>query len=235
MRRRKFITGMAGLLLPVGLASLWAAGGTVHVVRKGDTLSGIGFRYGVTVRDLKRVNGLKSDLIRVGQSLDIPAPSGSGQDLNALLAGISVDRRRWTYIVGHHSATKFGNAEIYDRNHRRRGMQNGLAYHFVIGNGVDSGDGEIEIGPRWRRQIQGGHVRKHEVNLHGIGICLVGNFEETHPTRRQIASFTRLVDHLGGNVLKNRYKFAVHKEIDRNHTVCPGRNFPLRAMHRRFG
>jgi LysM repeat protein len=235
MERRKFIIGMAGLLLPAGLASLWAAGDTVHVVRKGDTLSEIGLRYGVTVRELKRANGLKSDMIRIGQSLKVPAPSGTGPDVKALLAGISVDARRWTYIVAHHSATKHGNAKIYDKNHQRRGMQNGLAYHFVIGNGIDSGDGEIEIGPRWRRQIQGGHVRKHEVNLHGIGICLVGNFEETHPTRRQMASFTRLVDYLGKDVLKNRYKFSVHKEIDRNHTVCPGRNFPLRAMHQRFG
>jgi hypothetical protein len=105
----------------------------------------------------------------------------------------------------------------------------------VIGNGIDSGDGEIEVGPRWKKQLEGGHVRKREVNLQGIGICLVGNFEEIHPSKKQLAAFTRLVDHLGGDVLKNRYTFAVHKEIDRNHTVCPGRNFPVKAMHQRFG
>lgn len=233
--RRNFLVGVAGLLLPAGLGSLWAADGTVHVVRKGDTLSALSVRYGVTVAAIKRQNGLKSDLIKIGQTLKIPEATLGGQDLNKLLAGVRVNRSRWTYIVGHHSATKYGNAEIYDRNHRRRGMSNGLAYHFVIGNGIDSGDGEIEVGPRWKKQLEGGHVRKREVNLHGIGICLVGNFQETHPSRKQIASFTRLVDHLGGNVLRNKYKFAVHKEVDRNHTVCPGRNFPLKAMHQRFG
>jgi LysM repeat protein len=235
MDRRNFMLGMAGLVLPATLGSLWAAGGRVHLVRKGDTLSALAVRYGVTVSQIKRANSLKSDLIKVGQSLQIPDAVPAGQDISKLLSGIRVDRRRWTWIVGHHSATKYGNARIYDRNHRRRGMENGLAYHFVIGNGLDSGDGEIEIGPRWRRQLEGGHVRRRDVNLQGIGICLVGNFQETHPTRRQLDSFVQLVDYLGGDVLKKRYTFAVHKEIDRNHTVCPGRNFPVKAMHQRFG
>lgn len=229
------MTGLALLLLPGSLPSLFATAGSVHVVRKGDTLSGLAVRYGVTVGDLKRANNLKSDLIRIGQALTIPAAGRGSAQVRELMRGISIDRSRWRYIVGHHSATKYGNAEIYDKNHRRRGMSNGLAYHFVIGNGVDSGDGEIEVGPRWKRQLEGGHVRKREVNLHGIGICLVGNFEETHPTRKQLAAFRNLVDFIGGDVLRNKYTFAVHKEIDRNHTVCPGRNFPVRAMHARYG
>lgn len=229
------MTGLALLLLPGSLPSLFATAGSVHVVRKGDTLSGLAVRYGVTVGDLKRANNLKSDLIRIGQALTIPAAGRGSAQVRELMRGISIDRSRWRYIVGHHSATKYGNAEIYDKNHRRRGMSNGLAYHFVIGNGIDSGDGEIEVGPRWKRQLEGGHVRKREVNLHGIGICLVGNFEETHPTRKQLAAFRNLVDFIGGDVLRNKYTFAVHKEIDRNHTVCPGRNFPVRAMHARYG
>src|ERR1051325_4529102 len=94
--------------------------------------------------------------------------------------------RRWRWIVVHHSGTAYGNAAIYDRQHRERGMENGLAYHFVIGNGVDSGDGEIEIGPRWLKQLKGGHVHREDINESGIGICLVGNFEETKPTKNQM-------------------------------------------------
>ena len=235
MNRKGFILAMAGLVLPGALGTLLAAGQTLHLVRRGETLSELSVRYGVTVAELKRANGLRTDLIRIGQTLKIPDPAPSANVAAKLLAGTRVDPGRWTYIVGHHSATKYGNAEIYDRNHRRRGMQNGLAYHFVIGNGINSGDGEIEAGPRWKDQLEGGHVRRREVNLHGIGICLVGNFQETHPTRRQLVAFRDLVDYLGNNVLKNRYTFAVHKEIDRNHTVCPGKNFPLKAMHARFG
>ena len=235
MNRRNFIVGVAGLVLPGTLGTLFANAGKVHIVRKGDTLSGLAVRYGVTVSELKRCNGLKSDLIKVGQPLDIPMGESGGPDIKKLLAGTKVDRSNWQYIVAHHSAIRQGNAAIYDKNHRRRGMENGLAYHFVIGNGVDSGDGEIEIGPRWVNQLEGGHVRRREVNLHGIGVCLVGNFEETHPTRRQMKSFTALVDYLREHCVTGNYTFAGHKEIDLNHTVCPGRYFPLKSMHKRYG
>ena len=42
-----------------------------HKVVSGDTLFSIGRRYGMSVSDLKRRNGLTSDMIRVGQSLRI--------------------------------------------------------------------------------------------------------------------------------------------------------------------
>ena len=44
---------------------------TVHRVRSGDVLGLIARRYGVTVREIKEWNGLKNDLIRVGQALEI--------------------------------------------------------------------------------------------------------------------------------------------------------------------
>lgn len=47
------------------------AGGNVHRVKSGDTLSGISRKYGVSVAQIKRLNGLKSDLIRVGQVLKL--------------------------------------------------------------------------------------------------------------------------------------------------------------------
>lgn len=48
-------------------------GGAVHVVRPGETLAGIAWRYGVTVDRLVQANGLRSaNLIYVGQQLRIP-------------------------------------------------------------------------------------------------------------------------------------------------------------------
>lgn len=143
---------------------------------------------------------------------------------------------RWQWIVAHHSAIRQGNAAIYGRAHRQRGMENGLAYHFVIGNGVDSGDGEIEIGPRWHRQIKGGHVNREEINEIGIGICLVGNFTQTRPTPRQMQAFRELMEYLRrGDVVGTKVRFAVHKEIDVGRTACPGRYFPTAEMHRLYG
>ena len=156
-------------------------------------------------------------------------------DVRKVTARLGVRPSRWQWIVAHHSAIREGNAAIYGRVHRQRGMENGLAYHFVIGNGVDSGDGEIEIGPRWFRQIKGGHVHREEINEVGIGICLVGNFEQTRPTSRQILAFQELVDYLRASVVGTRIRFAVHKEIDPGRTACPGRYFPTAQMHRLYG
>lgn len=45
---------------------------TVHKVRKGDSLDKIARRYGVTIAEIKKANGLKDDKIKIGQSLKIP-------------------------------------------------------------------------------------------------------------------------------------------------------------------
>lgn len=47
-------------------------GGTQHVIRRGETLSGIASQYQLSVNQLRRHNGLRSDVIRVGQVLEIP-------------------------------------------------------------------------------------------------------------------------------------------------------------------
>ena len=155
-------------------------------------------------------------------------------EVRRVTARLRVRPDRWKWIVAHHSAIKYGNASIYGRAHRQRGMENGLAYHFVIGNGVDSGDGEIEIGPRWFKQLQGGHVHREEINEVGIGICLVGNFEQTRPTTKQILAFRELMDYLRPSVVGAQTRFAVHKEIDPGRTACPGRFFPTAQMHRLY-
>ncbi len=238
--RRQFLQKLlaAGAGVCLGGAALAAAQNNtaVHRVVRGDTLSGIAQRYGVTVRELKAVNHLDSDLIRVGQELIIPGRI-AGDVLAPVIAAnrsIRIDRNRWRYIVAHHSAIERGNAAIYGANHVRRGMPNGLAYHFVIGNGIDSGDGEIEVGSRWTGQLIGGHVRNRAVNENGIGICLVGNLENRAPTPRQRASMIALIDYLRSNVVASNCEVTVHKWVDRNHTLCPGRHFPYADFQRRY-
>lgn len=48
-----------------------------YVVRQGDTLSTVASRNGVTVAQLRSANGLRGDLIRVGQTLTVPVAAGS--------------------------------------------------------------------------------------------------------------------------------------------------------------
>src|SRR5438067_690013 len=105
-----------------------------------------------------------------------------------------VKRRRWQFIVVHNSGTRQGNARVFDYYHRHvRRMQNGLAYHFVIGNGTSTGNGQVEVGDRWRRQINGGHVHSDYLNNISLGICLVGDFNRGQPTRAQLDACEELI------------------------------------------
>lgn len=235
------------LTIPIGgntkIAGFSPNAMSTYIVVKGDTLGKIAQRHAISIRELKAANNLNRDLILVGQNLRIPRSAvrqaAPVDDFLVLVrsatAGIKVQRDKWQRIVVHHSAIKYGNVEKYDAAHRRRGMQNGLAYHFLIGNGIDSGDGEIEIGPRWHKQQLGGHVKNHLINQTAIGICLIGNFEKTHPSKKQLAAFTQLMDWLQGVALCKKVHFAGHRELKGEQTVCPGKHFPLALMHARYG
>jgi len=150
-----------------------------------------------------------------------------------------VKRRRWQFIVVHNSGTRQGNARAFDYYHRNvRRMRNGLAYHFVIGNGTSTGNGQIEVGDRWRRQINGGHVHSDYLNNISLGICLVGDFNRDQPTRAQLDSCEELIRYLRERCGKIGFRsIAVrpHREMNppRWPTDCPGDLFPY-SWFRRF-
>jgi hypothetical protein len=150
-----------------------------------------------------------------------------------------VKRHRWQFIVVHNSGTRQGNARVFDYYHRHvRRMQNGLAYHFVIGNGTSTGNGQIEIGDRWRRQINGGHVHSDYLNNISLGICLVGDFNRDQPTRAQLDACEELIRYLRqrcGGTGRGAIPVKPHREINppRWPTDCPGDDFPY-SWFRRF-
>ncbi len=43
-----------------------------HAIIRGDTLSALGVKHGVSVSDLRRANNLKDSVVRVGDKLKIP-------------------------------------------------------------------------------------------------------------------------------------------------------------------
>jgi len=147
-----------------------------------------------------------------------------------------VRERDWKWIVIHHSDDLRGNMAKYDDFHRNeRHWENGCGYHFVIGNGSLSGDGEIEIGPRWPRQLQGAHAKTpdNRYNERGIGICLVGKFNEGRPSAAQLDSLARLVEWL-----RDRYHIEasdVHGHCECCSTDCPGKHFPWAELRHRIG
>ena len=143
----------------------------------------------------------------------------------------NVKMRRWQYIVIHHSATDSGSAKSFNYYHKyKRHMTNGLAYDFVIDNGHGGPDGKLEIGSRWRRQIQGGHVKSDYYNNYGIGICLVGNFTRYAPTEKQFNKLVALVNVLQDMCSIPLSRVVGHGGIKKEYTECPGRLFPMRRL-----
>lgn len=212
-----------------------------YKVREGDTLGAIAKKFNITVAGLTGANKLDDpDELREGQILRIPAasekPAAPARSYllpaatKAALDKIRVVPGRWRYIVVHHSASTQGTPKSMDAYHRQRGMENGLAYHFVIGNGNGMGDGEIFTGMRWRGQLNGGHLASESLNAKSIGICLVGNFENSRPSSREMQSLYALVGYLRQRCKLPVSAVKLHRQINTRPTECPGRLFPLQSL-----
>lgn len=213
-----------------------------YVVKEGDVLSRIARDHRVDVHTLVAYNRLSTpDRLRIGDEIRIPV-SGDAHSAPALpyelqrrLDRVGVRAGRWRYIVIHHSASRRGTIKGMDRFHREeRHMENGLAYHFVIGNGQGIPDGKVEPGHRWTKQLQGGHMASAALNNTCIGVCLVGNFDETKPTRRQMDSLQALCTYLTRRCRLDASRLKTHQQINTRPTRCPGRHFPLAAFLRDF-
>jgi hypothetical protein len=139
--------------------------------------------------------------------------------------------RDWDYIVVHHSDTDVGGAKAFDNAHRQRGWDC-LGYDFVIGNGTQTSDGQIEVGQRWTKQMVGAHAGVALYNEKGIGICLVGNFMETRPSQAQLQSLAKL----SGYLMKT-YRIAPdhvigHRDAKNGRTQCPGKYMDLAVVRK---
>ena len=137
--------------------------------------------------------------------------------------------KNWTAIIIHHSATETGNMAVFDKQHKSLGWD-GVGYDFVIGNGTDSGDGQVEVTFRWRQQITGAHCKTPDnwANEDGIGICLVGNFNDSLPSQRQMQSLVKLTDFLQKRYRIPQSQIFGHGETRGAHiTDCPGKLFPI--------
>lgn len=140
--------------------------------------------------------------------------------------------RRWRYIVIHHTAGNYATIEFLQQVHRDR--QSGdpidaIPYHYVIGNGNGLALGEVASDWRQDLDIWGTHVSGNNFarNFFGIGICLVGNFEETDVPTQQFDALVALT-----KALIRRYDIPVenitgHGMIEGESTRCPGRRFPV--------
>ncbi len=141
--------------------------------------------------------------------------------------------RPWQYVVLHHSATATGSYDTIDAEHRKVLGFDGCGYHFVIGNGTGSGDGQIEVSQRWVNQKHGVHcrnARNSQVDEYGIGICFIGDFNNAPPTDRQVAAARSLIAYLSKKYEIADDRVETHAHLAATPTVCPGKHFPFESM-----
>lgn len=193
-----------------------------HTVGPQETLWRISKTYNVDINTLMSVNHLSNpNALKNGQRLIIPGTFGPRPVIPLY------PNRRWTHIVIHHTATHDGNAFSIDKMHHHRGFDNGLGYHFLIDNGTDGkANGQIEVGPRWVKQMHGAHANANNMNEKGIGVALVGNFSESSVANNQLNSLIFLV-----NTLQDYYhipsnRVIRHGDVPGKNTECPGTRFP---------
>lgn len=152
--------------------------------------------------------------------------------LATLGIGGSYWKRRWNYIVIHHSAGSFGHLKLLQQVHRER--QGGdpidaIPYHYIIGNGHGMTMGEIVSGWRQTWDVWGAHVSHNNFdrNFRGIGICLIGNYERDVVPSGQYQALIRLTQRLMQKYHIPAANVTGHGMIPGEATKCPGKNFPL--------
>ena len=143
----------------------------------------------------------------------------------------NAEKRQWRWIVIHHSATPTGGAGSFSRMHKSKGWDE-LGYHFVVGNGTDTRNGQVEVGDRWPVQKHGAHAKTpdNRFNDYGIGICLVGNFDLNSPSTDQMKSVARLVAYLS-----KKYNIPPDRILGHGQTKstdCPGRYLSIAEVRR---
>jgi len=209
-----------------------------YIVKPGDSIAVIAQKFGVSISSLIEYNHIKEpNKIKTGERLRIPGVastaglSGLSNGVKGKLDRMTILSKRWKNIVIHHSGTTLDTLSSMDRYHRNeRHMENGLAYHFVIGNGVRTRDGEIYIGKRWTKQLDGGHLSSSAQNRISIGICLVGDFNKRAPSEKQLEALRDLTAYLISRCGLSKSNVQTHRQINARPTQCPGSKFPTQKF-----
>jgi N-acetyl-anhydromuramyl-L-alanine amidase AmpD len=155
--------------------------------------------------------------------------------LGSVVFGGPYWKNRWKYIVIHHSAGSYGDLPFFKKVHRQRQAKDpidAIPYHYIIGNGNGLAMGEVASDWRQSYDIWGAHVSVNNLdyNFRGIGICLVGNFENKEVPAIQYQSLLRLTKSLMSKYEILHSNVVGHRMIKGESTKCPGKHFPMKAF-----
>lgn len=213
----------------------------IYRVRKGDTLSLLSRRSGLSIQEIVRVNRLRSNTLEVGQRLEFPGIRELGPDPLAIeeddIARYKlISRAEWGAlpIKPNHDRMKFVSRMTVHHTHEIPGMMDrndrdivkaiaryhrntlrwaDIGYHYLIGR-----DGYVYEG----RPVfaQGAHARGVN-NLNNLGVAVIGDFNEHLPQRVQLEALESFLEamqakyQIPGNKVYGHYQFV--------NTACPGK------------
>ena len=129
--------------------------------------------------------------------------------------------RKWQKIIVHHSLTK-DNQTVNWGAIRKYHVENlgwsDIGYHF----GVEFVNGVLKI--QWGRPLDmdGAHTRG--ANEYSIGICLIGNYDNSPPSRNQIEKLSELILSICLLFGINPVNIYPHSHFATNKS-CPGSRF----------
>jgi N-acetylmuramoyl-L-alanine amidase len=95
-----------------------------------------------------------------------------------------------------------------------------IGYHY----GVELVNGHYEILKGRMDDETGAHCRQHQMNRKSLGICMVGNYDETVPDIVQIhklTMLTRSLMHIHNIPVERVHPHSLHAP-----KTCPGKLFP---------
>ncbi len=118
------------------------------------------------------------------------------------------------FIAIHHSQRKIDSVKRIRDLHIRINKWEDIGYHYLIDK-----KGKIHLGRN--EKFIGAHVYGH--NKNSIGICLIGNFDEEPPTKKQIHI---LIKFLKQKIKKQKIpikNILGHREFPNATKTCPGK------------
>ena len=134
-------------------------------------------------------------------------------------------------IILHHSATKDSGTVSWNairRYHVKECAWAAIGYHFGIEYVTDPGDpkGSYEILVGRMPDQPGAHTTGQ--NNHSLGICFVGNFDDTHPPPEQWKKGVALVKWLCRLYAIPTARIYGHRDFANK--TCPGKLFDVDAF-----
>jgi len=166
-----------------------------------------------------------------GRTITPLASMNSAQSVESVFSpAAAIEPGSWDAIVIHHTGQPSGSPASIDHAHRDAGLA-GLGYHFLIGNGVQMGDGEVHAGFRWVDQLPGAHVAGPAGaawNSSSIGVALVGNGDRRPFTEAQVTRLISLVSELARRMDIPSDRIYLHTDLAA--VSSPGRYFKASAL-----